>query len=664
VLRRALASVLLVALGLGGVASANLVTGDSSSGPAPVVTTTPCPPVGGTTTPVVPVSTTLATTTARPTTTGVATTTVTTLIASPLTTGTATTAATTGLTTASTVTTTTGTTTTAGTTTAHATATGFMSTATTTTGATTSTITTNPCTTSAVTTTAAPTTVTSQAPSVIVVTGHGWGHGMGMSQWGADGYAHHGWNAARIIAHYYPGTTVAIQPSSAVRVLLLAGVRRVALRSDSPWRVTDGAGAAVDLPPGELSVAADLSLAGKTLVSPLTFTPGQTPVAVGRRSYHGSLQLVSNGSTLQVVNRIDLESYLDGVVGAEMPSSWPAAALEAQAVAARSYALAELQTVVTARAFDLYGDTRSQAYGGMASEVPSVTAAVAATAGQVVLYKGKVATTYFSSSSGGRTVSALEATGRAVPYLASVDDPYDTLSPYHDWGPVLFDAAKVGTVLRATGGLLDLQTTVGPSEHVETVSVVGVDGTTSVTGATLRQDLGLRSTRFQIGWLTLTRPADPVIYGGSVRIDGIARGVGPVALEAEVPGAGWQGVASLLPDASGVFSIVVSPHLTTRYRLATATVRAAMVTVPVVPLVDATLAAGLVRGTVRPVVAGASVQVQRQNGNVWTTVATGSTDPAGSFTVAAQLDHGAYRVRCAAGHGLSPGVSAPLLAVS
>ena len=115
-----------------------------------------------------------------------------------------------------------------------------------------------------------------------------------------------------------------------------------------------------------------------------------------------------------------------------MPSNWPAEALKAQAVAARSYALANL---TKGRAFDLYGDTRSQVYGGIAAESPAASAAVDATKGQVVLYDGKVADTLFFSTSGGRTVSALEATGDAVPYLVSVADPYDTLSPLPRLGP-------------------------------------------------------------------------------------------------------------------------------------------------------------------------------------------------------------------------------------
>ena len=89
-------------------------------------------------------------------------------------------------------------------------------------------------------------------------------------------------------------------------------------------------------------------------------------------------------------------------------------------------------------AYDLYADTRSQVYGGVAAEKPTTNAAVDATAGQVLLYEGKVATTFFFSTSGGRTASIEDvwARGEAVPYLVGVPDPYDTASPHHTLGTV------------------------------------------------------------------------------------------------------------------------------------------------------------------------------------------------------------------------------------
>src|SRR5207248_1060757 len=187
---------------------------------------------------------------------------------------------------------------------------------------------------------------------------------------------------------------------------------------------------------------------------------------------------------VQVVDVVALENYLKGVVPSEMPFDWAPEALKAQAVAARSYALANL---TKNREFDLYGDTRDQVYGGVAAEQPASNDAISATKGQVVLYKGKVADTLFFSTSGGRTASSLDATGAAVPYLVSVADPYDSLSPVHDWGPVLFDGAKVAAQLKLPGSLTDLTADDGASGRAKTVTGVGADGVeATVTGAQFR----------------------------------------------------------------------------------------------------------------------------------------------------------------------------------
>src|SRR5207244_609727 len=122
------------------------------------------------------------------------------------------------------------------------------------------------------------------------------------------------------------------------------------------------------------------------LAPPFTFAAPQ-PLLVGRTPYRGRLRVTSDGKTVQVIDTVALEAYLAGVVRAEMPSSWSPEALKAQAVAARSYALAN--RTAGGRDFDLYGDTRDQAYGGVAVENAATNAAVAATKGEVVLYQGK-----------------------------------------------------------------------------------------------------------------------------------------------------------------------------------------------------------------------------------------------------------------------------------
>ena len=139
----------------------------------------------------------------------------------------------------------------------------------------------------------------------------------------------------------------------------------------------------------------------------------------------------SDPGSLNAVNAVAIDQYVKGVIANESPPSWPLAALEAQAVAARSFALS---TSVDGNGFDLYDDTRSQVYEGIDSETARSNAAAAATRGQVVLYRGQIAETFFSACSGGHTESVQNVFfGPPIPYLVGVPDPYDGACPLHTW---------------------------------------------------------------------------------------------------------------------------------------------------------------------------------------------------------------------------------------
>jgi SpoIID/LytB domain protein len=499
---------------------------------------------------------------------------------------------------------------------------------------------------------------TNPASSVVVFSGHGWGHGLGLSQWGAFGYAKHGWTFDRILAHYYTGTTLGPAPVSTVRVLL-ASAKTVRIESTTPWTVTDAAGLKIVLEPGLLVLKAKLALADHPeLQPPFTFVSKQ-PLLVGKVPYRGKLNVSSDGKLLQVIDTLGLESYLKGVVPAEMPSAWPAEALKAQAVAARSYALANM---TTGRAFDLYGDTRSQVFGGVKVENAATSAAVDATKGQVVLYKGKVADTLFFSTSGGRTASALESTGLNVPYLVPVADPYDSASPYHDWGPVLVDAAIVAKQFKLASPIADMQTTTGPSGRVKSLNVTSDDDSqVTLTGNQVRGALELRSTWFTPALLQLLPKAKTMSYGGALSLTGRARGVDQVSLEAKPFGLDWAPVGDLLLDATGAFSTIVRPSIATQYRLAWGDVRAGLAKIAVAVRVDATVQQGTATGTTKPAVAAAPVQLQwsADAATGWQTVASSTTDDTGAFSLSAATPEnvGGYRVRVAPGHGLAPGLS-------
>jgi SpoIID/LytB domain protein len=503
--------------------------------------------------------------------------------------------------------------------------------------------------------------------ATFVISGRGWGHGVGMAQWGAFGFAQHGASYEDILAHYYRGTTLGPATVSKVRVFLAQGRSQLSLGSQAPYTVRDGINQTWHLAAGTQTFGPGLKIKTtdvpqpQRLPGPLTFVPGTSPLRFSSRPYRGQLQVsVANGA-LRAVNLVGLEAYLYGVVPSEMPKDWLPEALKAQAVAARSYALAVKKA---GSWFDMYPDTRSQVYLGIAHEAPSTTAAVQETAGQVVLYGGHVATTYFFSSSGGRTASAPEVFAKSppTPYLVSVNDPYDSISPHHRWGPFVVSAARLRRVLRAHGGLSDVTTQIGPSGRVQTVTASGSNGDSSMTGWDFRRALGLDSTWFRIGVLSLSNPQAPVTYGKRVALDGVARSLPSVRLDRRQSGMGWQAVGPVSPGPGGSVVVSAKPRVPTDYRLVSGEVRSRTAHVSVAPLVrfHGMPNASTLRGFARPVFPGGSVALQRSTGSGWNTIARATIDANGDFEAHVTLTPGEYRWRLAPGRGFVPGVSPTL----
>ena len=506
----------------------------------------------------------------------------------------------------------------------------------------------------------------SLAQATFVISGRGWGHGVGMAQWGAYGFAQQGSTYDEILSHYYPGTTLGPAGVTRVRVLLAKGSRRLTVSSEAPFRVRDASGEVWELDAGAQRFGPGLRVKpadgqAQQLPGPLLFMPGTAPLRLNDRAYRGQFQVSVAGGALRAVNSVALEGYLLGVVPSEMPHTWLPEALKAQAVAARSYALAVRQTGTW---FDLYPDTRSQVYSGIAGEWPSATQAVQETAGKVLLYGGHVVKTYFFSSSGGRTAAPSEVwpSSPLVPYLVSVADPYDTISPYHRWGPFTVAPKRVARVLSARGRLVDIRTTTGPSGRVRSVTAVGSQGESSVTGADVRRALGLRSTWFRIGVLALAPPAAPVTYGTRASLTGVARNLPSVSLEHRPAGSAWRraGQVSVQPD--GTVSIAPKLRGPTDYRLVSGSARSRVAHVAVAPRVRFYGLGGgtSLRGYARPLLPGASVAIQRLDGSTWTTVVRATIAANGDFEAGVTLSPGDYRARLAPGNGFVPGVSPTL----
>ncbi len=424
--------------------------------------------------------------------------------------------------------------------------------------------------------------------ALFLISGHGYGHGVGMGQWGAQGYAQQGYTYDQILAAYYPGTTLGQTTATTIRVLLASGKKKLTISSKKPVTVEDGDGFDHTLAAGTTTITPKLELAvdggpQQALDPPLTFSPAAGSTLTFGRRYRGRILVDVPNNKLRAINVLPLQQYLYGVVPAEMPSIWLPAALDAQAVAARSYALASRKA---AAPFDVYADGRSQAYLGVSAETPAGRQAVDETAGEVVLYNGDVADTLFSSSTGGWTQSAADAFGNpGRPYLVSVRDPYDTISPYHDWGPVPVTAKTLGSAVGAVGRIVDAAVKRNSSRRVKTLKVTSLSRgsrlTAAVDGASIASALGLRSAWFSVGVLSLQPPSpNPAIAAGTrVTLTGVVRGVSGVGVQRSTAGTPWSHFRSIAK--TGAFKFSVRPMVTTRYRLATANDAAAPVRIRV-----------------------------------------------------------------------------------
>ena len=238
-------------------------------------------------------------------------------------------------------------------------------------------------------------------------------------------------------------------------------------------------------------------------------------VWIGDKWYRGRVMVTADGGDLIAVNYVDLEDYLYSVVGSEMPTSWPQAALQSQAVAARSYALYKRSRSQNPL-YDLGGTTAHQVYKGIEQEHPNTIVAVDTTESQVVTHNGQVIEAIFHSSSGGQTENSENVWSSAIPYLRSVED-FDHNSPVFTW-ETTFSLDEFSSKIGSVGNVHTVGTPqFTPGGRVASISFAGDRGTETLRGRDVRSKLGLRSTRFQID-----------IDGDNVRVagSGFGHGVG------------------------------------------------------------------------------------------------------------------------------------------
>jgi SpoIID/LytB domain protein len=358
--------------------------------------------------------------------------------------------------------------------------------------------------------------------------GRGFGHGHGLSQWGAYGAAMVDHLSANQILHfYYPHTSLATRSTTqSIQVLLTA--------ASAPTRgyvqVEPAAGLALTPVSGGDPVTLPTETAKGVVIDGWRLQQDGTTIELRERSnghwhtdptatgagtftdpaakivvdlparamtFRGAVIGEIEAHHMEAVNVVNVESYLRGVVPSEMPSTWSPAALQAQAVAARSYATRELRNPKTSW-FDVFGDTRDQAYGGVGAETKATNEAVTATAGEVVVdHAGHAILAQYASSDGGWTVSG------GVSYLPARKDPYDGAVPNaaHAWTTSV-SAKSLAVAYPQIGQLQAIEITGRDGNglwggRVTSLTLQGDGGTASLSGTDLQFTLGLRSPWFR-----------------------------------------------------------------------------------------------------------------------------------------------------------------------
>jgi SpoIID/LytB domain protein len=371
--------------------------------------------------------------------------------------------------------------------------------------------------------------------------GSGWGHGLGLSQWGAYGLALDGWTPARILKHFYSHTRVATADNAPARVRIglaqghakyrLSAIDgKVVLRLENPkhgdvvatipsgetwsvrvrsakYRIFDASGHRVGDPVG--GTATDLFA---------SYQPNTARVRIpeaGHTYNRGWIEFniyaCAGVCTMRLVLSIQPQDYLYGL--AEVPSSWPRPALQAQAIAARTYAFRRVRTSGQHRAVcncALYATSMDQVYAGWdkegALDGDRWVAAVDATDGKALVYKGDLIEAFYTASSGGHTENNENVWGGSpIPYLRGVCDPgdYTPANPNAVWQVSLTTkqvTSRLGLGIGAVQGFTNVVR--GVSGRIVSVVVKGANGRATIDGGRLRAALGLNDDRV---WINANR---------------------------------------------------------------------------------------------------------------------------------------------------------------
>jgi len=351
-------------------------------------------------------------------------------------------------------------------------------------------------------------------PVRFIITGSGFGHGVGLSQIGAEGLALEGKSATDILTYYFPGTQVTTAP--------ITQSIRVNIAHQSTYQAITGT--SLQLYKGDLTTTPIAVPQGATLkfsmvgkvISPTITLKGSPTVIVpsgalfsvkwdgvvkvaGISLKYGSVALRAVASKMEVTTTLALDTeYIYGI--SEMSSAWPTAAIQSQAIASRTYGLARIATIRKECDCNVYSTIYDQNFVGYSKESePLIGAlwkvAVDATAGMTVTYNNAPINVYFFSSSGGMTQRSEDVWGTAYPYLTNVADPYSldlVLNPtYSHWQRVINQKD-----MSAAFGLPDVAS-IAIDARTPSNSVISLTATSS-TGVKATLLVGVFKTKLKI----------------------------------------------------------------------------------------------------------------------------------------------------------------------
>lgn len=355
-----------------------------------------------------------------------------------------------------------------------------------------------------------------------VISGRGYGHGIGLSQWGARGMALQGSNYQDILAHYYQGSTVQSNtPERPIRAAVALSQNTAKVTPGAAYRLIDLVSNEI-LAEGEANDEWSFSTDGTKIKAELNNTSfsstqflleSDTHLTLNnQKKYHEAFIIrTNNRQTFDVINQLDLENYLLGVISKEIPASFPEEAIKAQAVASRSYARHRMKQNA-AKSFDVYPSEISQVYAGINGETAAGTAAVNATKYQVAAYNGEIIEALFFSNSGGHTESNENVWNSApIPYLRGVPDEYSgyqadpVSSRYGIWWSKAYTREQLSQLFKV-GNVLDIQVSEAyPSGRPAKIKVTGSENTAYYTANEFRKLLDPNGNIFRSSWFMIEK---------------------------------------------------------------------------------------------------------------------------------------------------------------